>query len=473
MAASRQLGREALIYLAGFIGAGLLQFIAIPIYSRVLGPVHYGQYSLVLATTTMLAGLMVLGGDVALARFWGSAETRQAQRRLASSWILFLTGWSVVVAAIALAVGSLLPLEEIASEGIAPVLAIGVLGMVPAQLSRMLAQILRNTFQPARFATTMVITYALDVALGLFFSVALELGVAGVFLGILVGESIGGLVRFALVRPYLSRHTDFGTILPLLRFGVPFVPVSLAVWALQSTDRLILSRWVEPERLGHYALAVSMVAIFTITAMALGQAWIPRVVQLYERDPDAARVATASAVPLSLAGYGAAAMLVGALAPTLIEFFGGPEYLPGAEALPLLALGAALAGVSQFAATGLTLMKRTGLYSLAVIAAAALCIVLQLILVPQWEMLGAAVAIATGYATLLAAVLIMTRFIYPLPLAGARLAVALVVLALQTAACTARLEAAGVGVATAGGLLVLIAVTPLPWRRSARPGRRQ
>ena len=66
MAVGRQFGRETAIYLAGFVGAGLVQFLSIPVYSRALGPEQYGYLALMIATTTVLSGIMLLGGDVAL-----------------------------------------------------------------------------------------------------------------------------------------------------------------------------------------------------------------------------------------------------------------------------------------------------------------------------------------------------------------------------------------------------------------------
>ncbi len=97
MALGRQVTREASIYLAGFVGAAFLQFLAVPIYTRYLGPERYSYYALTLAITTSLAGLLVIGGDIALTRFWFEAKSQEQRRNLALTWISFLTAWSVIV----------------------------------------------------------------------------------------------------------------------------------------------------------------------------------------------------------------------------------------------------------------------------------------------------------------------------------------------------------------------------------------
>jgi O-antigen/teichoic acid export membrane protein len=453
-------GREAAIYLVGFAAVGAIQFLALPVYARVLGPQGYGQYSLTLATVTVLAGVMLLGGDAALARFWGEAGSHVRRRLLASSWIWFLTAWSLLVTGVALLAAPAVAAGLRPESGYVVALSLGLLAMAPAQLSRMFAQILRNTFQPVRFAATSALVAAMNVALSLLLGVVLGLGLVGILAGIVVGESLGCLVRAHLARDYLTRRLDFETVRPLLRFGLPIVPASLAAWAMQSTDRLVLSSAISPEELGVYGMAVSLVGPFTVVTLSLGQAWMPRVVSLYARDQASARSATASAIGYALAGFGSLAILAGAFAPLMLRLVAGADFVAGARVLPLLALGAAFGGVGLFTATGLQLAMRTPLFSTISIAAALLNVVLLLIAVPIAGMVGAAASVAVAYFSYMAATAWFAHRAFPLDTSWWRLGAMVVVLFACAGLVTARPSQLAVGVAAVTGLALLAALMP-------------
>lgn len=468
---ARRFGREAGTYLIGFALLGAIQFLALPIYARVLGPEGYGLYSLTIASVTLLSGIMLLGGDTALARFWGEAADRAARRTLASSWILFLTLWSLLVTAVAVLGAPALAGVLRPGSDYAAALILGILGIAPAQLSRMLAQILRNTFRPVLFAASSVVIAAIDVMLSLLLGVVLGLGLNGIMAGIVIGELLGSLMRVFIVRSWLGRPLDARVIGPLLRYGVPVVPASIAAWAMQSTDRLVLGATAEPAALGAYGMAVSLVGPFTVITLSLGQAWIPRVVALHTRDPRKARAATSDAIGYSLAGIGSVALLVGACAPLLLEVVGGPDFVDGAVALPLLALGAAFGGVGLFTATGLQIMKRTPTFSAVAVAAAVVNFALLLAIVPVAGLAGAAASVAVSYLLYMIATAWFANRVFPLTMPWWRLAAMVVVLFGAAAVNTVRPSTAAVVAATLVSILLLASLMPngLSRLRPARP----
>ncbi len=416
MAVGRQFGRETLIYLGGFVGAGIIQFVAVPVYARVLGPADFGLLTLTIATTTALAGVMVLGGDVALARFWPEAQSEDDKRALASTWITFLTGWSVLVALAGCAAAPWVAHRMQAEARFAPLLIVGVLGIVPTQLSSMLAQILRNQFRPIPYAVSTVLIMAVNVTLGITLAVVLELGVFGIVLGTLIGQTIGCLMRTPLVRASLGRPLHWASLPPLLRFGVAYVPTSLAVWGFTGVDRLIIGALGTRDEVGAYGLAAMLIGPFTVLTLSVGQAWIPRITAIHAVDPARARVIVSSAIEIALSSLGMAAILLGALAPWLIVLVGGSEYEDGAAALPFLALAAAFSGTVLFTATGLTLAKRTGVLSAATIAAALCNVGLLVILVPAWGVVGAALAVSAAYLILAILTLLAANAVAPMRL---------------------------------------------------------
>ncbi len=460
MAVANRFGREASIYLGGFVAVGAIQFIALPIYSRHLGPEKFGLYSLTMAAVTVLASVMVVGGDVALARFWGDAPSDEEKKRLTSTWIAFLTAWSAVVAVIGCAAAPWLAGALSHGSDLLPLLIIGILGLVPAQLSRMLAQVLRNTFRPLLYSTALVITAALDVALGLLFAIGLGLGVYGILLGLLVGEALGALARVPMVRQYLGFTFDWGLLPPMLRFGAPLMIAGLASWAFTGADRLVLSAHAAAAEVGHYGLAVSLVAPLGMVTAALGQAWIPRIVQLAAADRGAAVAATSRAIAWAMVGLGVASMVLGALAPVVVRIVGGAEFAESAEALPLLALAAAFAGLAPFTGTGLTLAKRSSLVLVVTITAGLISLALLAVLVPPFGAVGAALSVAAALLVRVLLTLFFANRVYAVAVDRARLALMVAILAVQVATCTIRPSWPTVLVVTVASIAALLALAP-------------
>ena len=178
----------------------------------------------------------------------------------------------------------------------APLLIVGVLGIVPTQLSSMLAQILRNQFRPMPYAVSTVLIMAMNVTLGITLAVVLELGVFGIVLGTLIGQTIGCLMRIPLVRASLGRPLQWASLPPLLRFGVAYVPTSLAVWGFTGVDRLIIGALGTRDEVGEYGLAAMLIGPFTVLTLSVGQAWIPRITAIHAVDPAKAKVVISSAI---------------------------------------------------------------------------------------------------------------------------------------------------------------------------------
>ena len=436
MAIGRQVTQEAAVYLSGFAGTSLLQFLALPVYTRYLGPQDYASYSLTLAITIVVMGVAAVGGDVALSRFWFRARSLSDRRDLTVSLIAFLTVWSVLVVGVGCVLAWLWGDRISESAGLSTYLILGLIGIIPAQLSRMLAQILRNEFRPLAFSATTVLTGALAVAAGLVLCVGGGLGVTGILLGTIIAETVVCIVRLPMVVSELHGRLRRSAVSAPLRFGAPFVPAAVASWVFAGADRLVVGWYLQPEDLGGYAVAAMVIAPFSILLSAVAQAWIPRVSEQYEFSAKAAARTSSLALQLAVILNGAAAVVAGAFAPLAITVLAGPGFEAGVKALPFLAVGAMFLGVSLFAGTGYTLAKRTSMVPVITGTAAALSAVLLLVLVPWAGVVGAAVSVALGYAALAGGSLTYSQRCFPVPLAWGRIAMSVAVVVLSAAVST-------------------------------------
>jgi O-antigen/teichoic acid export membrane protein len=432
----RQVSREIAVYTVATFVAGGIQYIAVPIYTRVFAPQEYSKLVLVQTVTSLLAGVAILGGDTALARFWFDDADPAYRRRLAVTWIGFL---AAVVSVVALA---LLPLSGLLSDwsfgqaGRSELFVLGLLALVPAQVSRLVAQILRNEFRAIAFAVTAIALGALTLGAGLVLAVGLDLGISGILLGTLLAEAAVLVLRVTMTRHALMGRPDASLLRPLLKFGLPLVPVTVSFWVFAASDRLVVAKLASLRELGLYSVAATLTTAFGVLIMAVGQAWTPRAVQLSLTNPLGAAVALGRALTYFLFVLAFAAVVTSAAAPWIIGIISGPEYRDAASAVPMLVAGTVAFGSSVITSTGMVVASRTRALPVIASSAAVLNVLLAIALVPVWGIVGAATASAAGYGVMTVGYLWFSQRCWPVVLEKSRLLVIICALAAVAVGCT-------------------------------------
>ena len=433
----RQLSKEIAVYTIGSFAASGLLYLTVPIYTRIFPPEEFSRLAFVQSVAAAIAGLLVLGGDVALSRFWFQQESPQRRSTLVWTWIGFLTAWSILVVALLLPFSPLFAAWSFGDSQLWLLFALGIGALPLVQLNRMLAQILRNEFRATHFAITSVLLGFLTLVCGFLLAVVGNLGIPGILAGALVAEVIVLAIRAWLVRSHRTPGFDRELLGKVLRFGVPLVPGSISFWVIASSDRIIVGLMAGPTELGYYAVSTSIVAVFAVLLVAIGQAWLPRIVQLYEEDAEQSEIVAGKAFTRLVLLLAAMAAAISLTAPWLVAIVSGPEYAPAAQALPLLALGATLFGTTVLTANGLELAKRTKELAAIAVVAAAVNVAAAITLVPSLGSIGAATASIIGYALLTGLFMYRSRRYWRMRVNAPAVAAGLVALCAIVAAQTA------------------------------------
>lgn len=441
------LPRDVLVYASGDVATRALGFISVPIYTHIFQPEQFSRLAFVSTIGTLAAGIAIVGGDTVLARFWFQDQSLEGHRRLITTWIGFLAVSGLLVSLVASAAVPLFARALLEDQSGAILLWLVLATMPVANVNRMLAQVMRNQFRPVPYAVTSFILGLVALSIGLYSVLQLGLGVSGILAGVLIAELLVLIVRAVIVREVLVGDFDAKLLRKLLRFGVPLVPVTMSFWVFTASDRIVLAKLGSFADLGFYSAALSLVSFLALLNAAVGQAWAPRMYQLYERDPDGASTVVGVSLTYYIFGLGLLAVAVSAVAPEVINLLTADAYAPSAKVVPYLALGAVAYGSSLVTSSGLTMTYRTGRLSTYSALAAAGNVVLAIVLVPWFGMIGAALASLLGYTVLSSAYFLASQRVWRMRLEPRRLISTLVILtacvlasaALRTAPVTLRL----------------------------------
>jgi O-antigen/teichoic acid export membrane protein len=319
--------------------------------------------------------------------------------------------------------------------------------------------VLRVTFQPAKYITLNLVQTLLVTSLSIVFVGPLHLSTAGVLYGRLAGDAVSSLVGLALIRHALGLRFDRGTLRRMLAYGAPTIPAACAFALIAGLDRFALQRTRTIQEVATYSVALRFLSVMTFAASAFQLAYGP-FVYARARDPEAPRLFARVLVSyIAVACLGA--MVVGLFAPEILSVLVTRAYHPEAASLPalLLAFAAVALGAYTVASIGIGLALRTPLLAVGAWCGALVAAASHALLTPRLGPSGAAIATLAGYTGVASVTFVLAQRVHPLPYRGGR-AAGLFALALALGVAAERWAPAGVwGVAArAAAVLVYVGV---------------
>jgi O-antigen/teichoic acid export membrane protein len=409
----RQLAKDIAIYGTGDVLLRATAFVTMPVYTRIFAVEDYGMLNFVLTVTGFLSAVLFLGGDSAYARFFFEAKDQEQRQLITSSWFGFLAIWSGGVILLCLPFVGLFSRWSFGTADQAALFALALLTAPLTLINQLCGQALRNQFRAQLFTVLNVLATLLTIGLAFFAVVGLNLGLVGVLAGTLAATVLILPVRLWTIRNMLRPVFSVQIVRRMLAFGLPFVPASFAVWIFASSDRLVLGRLSSLDQLGLFAVATSVASLLVLVNGAIGQAWSPHAIRVYEDHPEQARVFYGQVLTYILIGFGVLTVGVTAFADVLLKVLAAPEFYAAARAVGPLALGTMAYASIHVTAIGISLMKQTKYLAIFCWVAAVINLTLNLMLVPRWGMMASSWATALTYLFLTIGYLSISQRLWP------------------------------------------------------------
>jgi O-antigen/teichoic acid export membrane protein len=410
---------------------GMIAFLAIPLFSRLLAPAEYGRYALAVATVSLANALLFQWLRLSLVRYLPAYRWNEA--RLKSTLLTVTLGLLGVLGGVT-AIACVLP---VAAEW--RVVAVVCWALLAAQATfEQCCEYTRAALRPRRYMVLQFTRSAFAVGLG----VALVKAGAGWW-----GPIVGAMAGWGLATAWAYRRDwrdarlriDPEALRQARRYGVPLsLTIGLAM-VIADSDRFLIAWFRGADAAGLYAVAVDFTSqTLTLLMMTVYMAVFPMAVRAWEaRDLDATRGQMGVNCSLLLAVGVPCVLGLAVLAPGIAEcFLGGQFHESAGRLIPIVAAGAFLAGLKAYHFdAAFQFADRTLQQVWIVLLAAGLNVALNLLAIPRWGLAGAAWASAATYLLTLGLTIGLGRRHLRLPfaagdcgrvlLAGAVMAVAL------------------------------------------------
>ncbi len=409
------------LYAVGELARRGLAFFLLPIYTRYLDPAEYGVLELLSALSGILFACLLLGLPSALTKcFHRDCETSRDRASILATALVLEAPVLLVVGGALLVFAEPIGLAVIGEAGRGPLIRLVVATAVVLSLMAIILASFRAREQATAFVALNLSQFVPAMALNILFVVHFRLGVQGVLWGNLISSLLALALGLWAARrgsvPRLNRRL----IRPLLRFGLLLVPVTMATWAIDMSDRYALRAFRSLEEIAVYGVGYKIGMVLQMAIVWPFQlAWPAVSFSISHREDHRATFArvltylmavlTLGWLAVSLAARAGLTLLVG-------EAYDGAHLL-----VAPIALGYLFNGVHYCLNSGIHIAEKTRQLTVLAGVAAVLNLVLNLLVVPRFGATGAAWTTMFTFLVIAASTMVLSQRAHPVRHETARL----------------------------------------------------
>jgi len=399
--------KGATIIFGGLIAGNFLGMVNQIILGRFLGPENYGLFNLSMSVVMIGATICVFGFFGSLPRiipFHLKKNERNVVRSVLDFSALFSFSFGTLLAIVLYLMSDRLAVSVFHDPRLAPALKVFSF-IIPLHGLQQVAQGAIRGFKAAKYEALVFHIGARIVTISVFLlSLYVMHRLYGAIVAYITGVLLTGLLAIWLVRkrifPDYATHPRVPVARSVLSFSWPLALTGVVFLCVTKTDRLMLGYFLTSTDVGIYSPAVVIASLLDFVNSAFKYRFLPTVTEYFSRNDmiglgplykSTSRWSFMVVFPIFL--------LILVFPKEILMLLYGSKYAGGSMALIVLALGIAVNDFSGTSANMLVGGGRTRLNLLCEVIAAVTNIGLNILLIPAFGIVGAAIATAMSYVT--------------------------------------------------------------------------
>jgi O-antigen/teichoic acid export membrane protein len=405
--------KHTLIYFLSKGIPGIINFLAIAIYTRLLSPHEYGEYALVIATMSMVNATVFHWLRLGLLRF-----NPKYQNEKQSIFLSSLTATFVSLLMLTLIIGSSIYFFSSDIKKMASIWFLGLTLLTIQSIFDLFTEYLRSELKSILFGIVTSLKVVLSLALSIVF-ITIGLGSNGIILGLICG-TFASIIFFLpkYVKDIRISLIDKDIIKEIITYSLPFIATLSMEYIILSSDRFIIGYFLGKEATGIYAVSYDLAKqILIMLMMIINLAAYPLVVKALEKEgiEGCQRQLNQNTTILLLIALPATVGLIMLSQPFTTIFLGEQFRGKAAIIFSFISFAIFLQGMKiYYFDLAFQLGKNTKLQIWPVLIAGLLNIMLNIFLVPQYGINGSAFSSICAYGVSIFISALIGRNIFPL-----------------------------------------------------------
>ena len=390
----RQASRDSIIYSVGNIAVKIVGFILIPLYTdpRYFSVDDFGIIALLDITGLVIISAMASGLPQSLLRWYWDKDYSANQKG-----IFFMTLVSQVAVGLLFCL-ILFPLSHNLSDALfkttdwSNTIKLLILSSALQAVNNLINTLMRIQLRSVLYTIANISKLTAVLLLTIYFIVFRDSGVTGIYIAQVVGNSLFILLLSGYTIKNCKPFFNFQVLKSMSRFGFPLLLANFASSSLTVIDRYALNSLALLKYVALYSLAYKISSVLKLVIVdSIRLAVFPMVMKKIDT-PGNKRFYSKTML------YSSFVLMLGIIAISLFSFeiigliTRSREFLNAYSVVPLLAISVFFVNMREISSFGLYIVKKTNIIGINVVVAAVINILLNIILIPKWNITGAALA---------------------------------------------------------------------------------
>ncbi len=413
----KRLTKHSAVYGISHIVTRSVGFLLLPLYTNTFERAEYGVAALVFTFLAVATIIYTMGVDSAFLRYYILDESQNKRR------VTFSTAfWTVLGLATGFSVFLLVGSQPIAtwlldSARYRPLISLSAGILFFDALNVLPFLVLRAEERSIHFAILKFANVVINLALNVVLIVWLKHGIQGIFQANLVASAATFVLLLPVSVQRLSPGLSGRVLRDLLRFGIPYLPSTLAVVLMDVIDRFILKQLAGFDVAGLYSAGYKLGTFMALFIAAFRFAWHPFF--LSEVKKEGAKELFARVLTYLLLACFAVFLLLSFTIDDIVRLrvFGitifGPRYWDSTVIVPTIMLAYIFFAAYLNFVIGIYTEKKSEYLPLVTGIGAGVNIISNYLLIPRFGMMGSAYATVLGYASMATALYVVGQKLYP------------------------------------------------------------
>lgn len=386
--------KDSVIYGLGNIAVKVIGFLLIPLYTdpKYFSVDDFGIIALIDISGLILISLMASGLPQSLMRWYWDKEYDGKQKG-----IFFMSLSNQVIISLAFCI-ILLPLTGqistiiFGNAGWSKALKLLIISTAFQSVNNIINTLMRIQSKAVLFSAVNFAKLLTVLILTIYFIIFRRSGVEGIYLA----QVIGNLFFILLLSVYTVKNCTLFFNLSIMRsmssYGFPLLLSNVAAASLTVIDRYSLNSLAMLKYVAIYSLAFKIASVLKLVIVdSIKMAITPMVLKKIN-SPDNKRFYSKSCL------YSSFVLMTGIITISLFSYevikviSRSTEFWGAFVVVPLLSLAVFFTNMRETSTYGLIINKKTRIVGINVVISSAVNIALNILLIPKWNIIGAAVA---------------------------------------------------------------------------------
>lgn len=395
-AAITRLAKGSLIYGFGGVLQKLMGLLLLPFFTSTLSTEDYGVVALISLIAVAMSGLLTLGTGNSMGLLY--YREKDLSKRSTIIWtnllLIALNGffWYAILFFLAPTLSDLI----FETKRYADLIRLSFFGAVLAAITDPWLAYLRMEERAKKYIILTIFNTSSMLLLSIYLVLFMRQGVTGLILAGVIANALMFLVVGAAVGRQLSFGLNISLIFPLVRIGLPSIFGLFAFLVIDYADRQMIERISGLSALGIYSVGYSFGMVIVIAMTAFSVAWPPFFMSYVNKQHEARQV-FARVLTYYLLGFGTLTVFFFFIAQPVTFILTAPAFHETWTVVGLIAASYALKGCYLIILPGIYFANKLYFQSAIEWVVALINIGLNLLLIPVYGFVGAALATFISY----------------------------------------------------------------------------